>query len=119
MSRTARQIAESYWEAEMRHDIEGVLSHYHPSAEFIPNGKRLVGHAEISTFYEDLGGKFPGLEVEIVREVGEGDTVALEWRAVLTDAAGNAKHLFGVNIVSIEDGLFRRVTAYFDVSALQ
>jgi limonene-1,2-epoxide hydrolase len=114
----ARQVAESYWAAEIERDVEKVLLHYHADAVFVPNGRRLVGHDEIRTSYEDSCQRFPVLEVTIARETPAADTTVLEWQAAVTDHQGRRVPFSGVNLVSVEQGRFREVRAYFDASAL-
>jgi ketosteroid isomerase-like protein len=113
-----REVAESYWAAEVERDVDKVLAHYHSDAVFVPNGQRLVGHAEIRTFYEDSCRRFPILEVEIARETPGGDTTALEWQAALTDHQGRRVPFSGLNLIEVKQGRFREVRAYFDTSAL-
>ncbi len=101
---TPREVGESYWRAEERRDVEGVLSHFHTDATFHPVTGPLVGHAQIRTFYDGMGDDFPGLEVTVVRE----------WEAVLIDRAGKRFPINGVNLVRIRDGKFTHVRAYYD-----
>jgi ketosteroid isomerase-like protein len=114
MPEQPREVAESYWRAEERRDVEAVLSHFHDDAVFHPVTGRLVGHEEIRTFYEGMGDTFPGLEVTIVNEISSGDEAALEWEAVLTDHDGKRFPIRGVNVVRVRDGKFEHVTAYYD-----
>jgi ketosteroid isomerase-like protein len=111
---TPREVGESYWRAEARRDIEGVLSHFHPDAVFHPVAGPLVGHDQIRTFYEGMGDDFPGLEVTVVRDITSGDEAALEWAAVLIDRDGNRFPIYGVNLVKVKDGKFTHVRAFFD-----
>jgi len=111
---TPREVGESYWRAEARRDVEGVLSHFHSDAVFHPVTGHLVGHDQIRTFYEGMGDDFPGLEVTVVRDITSGDEAALEWAAVLIDPAGNRFPIYGVNLVRIRDGKFTHVRAYYD-----
>ena len=115
---SARDVAWSYWQAEIERNVEKILAHYHPDAVFVPNGNRLSGHAEIRTFYEESCRLYPVLEVDIVRESGDRGLAALEWSAAVTDHAGNRLPFVGVNLVTTEDGRFREVRAYFDTSVL-
>lgn len=117
MTRSPREVAESYWRAECRRDIEAVLSHFHEDAEFRPAGQVLRGHHEIRTFYEDSCARFPGLENTIVHGIESGDEGAFEWEAVLIDHRGGRLPLAGVNVVRVEDGKFRSVHAYFDTAS--
>ena len=119
MAKTAREIAESYWKAECERDTQKVLAHYNLDATFCPPGQKLVGHAEIATFYDASGKDFPGLEVEIVNDFTVGDQSALEWKATLTSVAGEKFTILGVNIIKIRDEKFEWVHAYFDPSVLQ
>jgi ketosteroid isomerase-like protein len=111
---TPRAIAESYWTAECAHDIPAILSHYHDDAVFMPPGARLVGHDQIRTFYEESFRRFVGLDVTITHELSAGDQAAIEWKAVLTDAAGKNYDLFGINVIKVRSGKFEEVRCYFD-----
>ena len=111
---TPREVGESYWRAEARRDVEGVLSHFHSDATFHPVTGPLVGHDQIRTFYDGMGDDFPGLEVTVVRDITAGDEAALEWAAVLIDRAGKRFPIYGVNLVRIRDGKFTHVRAYYD-----
>jgi len=104
--KTPREIAESYWKAECARDTKAVLEHYH------------VGHDQISTFYDASGEAFPGLKVDILHEVRNGDESCIEWYATLTDKQGNVFNIPGVNVIKIRDGKFESVHAYFDPTVL-
>ncbi|HEX4394529.1 MAG TPA: nuclear transport factor 2 family protein [Mycobacterium sp.] len=114
MSRTPREVSESYWRAEESRSVEAVLAHFHEDAIFYPVTGSLSGHAEIRTFYEGMGDTFPGLEVTILHEVRSGDEAALEWEATLTDRHGKTYPIRGVNVVRVRGDKFEHVTAYFD-----
>jgi ketosteroid isomerase-like protein len=114
MTSRPRSIAEAYWRAEESRDVQRVLSTFHEDAVFHPVAGPLTGHTEIATFYAGMGDTFPGLRVEIVHEVSNGDEAALEWEATLTDHAGIDYPIRGVNIVRVRDGKIAHMTAYFD-----
>jgi ketosteroid isomerase-like protein len=112
--RTPREISESYWAAECRRDIDGVMAHYHPDATYeAPDGLRR-GESEIRAAYEDSARLYPGLEVSIVREFPLGDRAALEFDAVLVDPKGGRHRIRGVNVVHVRDGRFVSVRSYED-----
>jgi ketosteroid isomerase-like protein len=113
-SASPRTVAESYWRAEERRDVEAVLDHFHEDAVFRPASGPLVGHAQIRTFYDSMGDTFPGLRVAIVHEIRAGNEAALEWEATLIDRDGVEYPIRGVNLVRVRDGKFEQVTAYFD-----
>lgn len=113
--RTPREVSESYWAAECRRDIDGVMAHYHAEATYEgPDGLRR-GHAEVRRAYEDSARDYPGLEVRIVREfLGSQDSSALEFDAVLINPAGERFRVRGVNVVVVRDGKFVSVRSYED-----
>ena len=112
---TPREVSESYWAAECRRDIEGVLAHYHPDATYEDAGGLRRGHAAIRASYERSASDYPGLEVRIVREFTAGpDDSALEFDAVLVDPDGGRHRFRGVNVVSVRDGRFVSVRSYED-----
>ncbi len=118
--KTPREIAESYWRAECARDLATVLEHYHPEAVvYPPSGPPLRGREQIATFYVDEMRDYPGLEVDIVHEIGSGDEAALEWEAVLTDHEGVRHPFRGVNIVRTSEGMLKAVRAYFDPAAIE
>lgn len=113
-----RDVAQSYWKAECARDLEGVLENYHEDAVFVTPDGALVGHAEISGFYKATFERFPGLRLEIVHEISNGNQGSLEWEAALIDGAGNVFPLRGVNNIRIRDGKFEEVRTYFDPTLL-
>jgi len=110
----ARDLQASAWDAECRHDLDGLLSHFLPDATFHASGQAAVkGHAAIRTLTEDFYRSFPELEVEILAEYGDGQTSAvIEFRARLKDPDGNRFALQGVNLVEILKGKFKTVRSY-------
>ncbi len=115
-----REVAESYWAAECRRDLEAVLDHYHEDAVVHPpSGTPLVGREQIATFYVDEMEEYPGLEVQIVHEVSNGAEASLEWEAVLIDHDGRRHRLRGVNVVRVREGRFEWARAYFDPAMVE
>lgn len=115
---TPRQVAESYWQAEARRDLDAVMEHFHPDAVLeVPDGK-LMGRATIRTFYEPMFEQYPNLEIRIARDITNGEWAALEYDAVLIDADGGRTPLQGCNIVRVVNGQFTYLRGYFDPSQL-
>jgi ketosteroid isomerase-like protein len=113
--RTPREVSESYWAAECRRDVDGVMAHYHPDATYQDAGGLLRGHAEIRQFYETSARDYPGLEVTILREFqGSTDASALEVHAVLIDHEGRRFEIRGLNVMTVHDGKFTSVRCYED-----
>lgn len=112
-----REIAESYWRAEMRRDLQGILEHYAEDAELlVPQLGSLVGHDAIRKFYEPSIAHYPALVVEIRRSVEDGPIAAIEWSSVHTDVEGNTYPCLGVNVIEVSDGRFKTVHVYYDPS---
>jgi ketosteroid isomerase-like protein len=120
--RTPREVSESYWAAECRRDIDGVMEHYHPDATYEDSGGLRRGHPEVRVAYEESARAYPGLEVTIVQEYsgsGSTDRSALEFEAVLIDAEDRRYRVRGVNVVAVRDGKFVSVRSYEDAPALE
>lgn len=110
----ARDLQASVWDAECRHDMDGLLSYFAPDATFHAGGKPIMkGHDGIREMTEDFLREFPELEVDILSEWGDGETSAVfEFRARMKDTDGNPFALQGVNLVEIKDGKFTTVRSY-------
>ena len=110
-----REVSESYWAAECRRDIDGVMAHYHPDASYEDAGGLRRGQAEIRKAYEESAHAYPGLAVTIVREYVAGpDRSGLEFDAILIDPEGHRFRVRGVNVVVVRDGKFVSVRSYED-----
>ena len=111
---TASELQASAWDAEVRHDFDALLDHFLPNATFHASGSQEKrGHAAIRELTQDFCRRYPGLEVEFLREYGNGETsAAFEFRATITDAQGVRSVLQGVNLVEIENGKFKAVRSY-------
>lgn len=117
---TPHDVSESYWAAESRRDIDGVMTHYHPDATYEDAGGLRRGHAQIRRAYEDSAAAYPGLEVRILREfVASPASSGLEFYAVLIDHEGHRFRVRGVNVVTVRDGKFVSVRSYEDPPSLE
>jgi predicted ester cyclase len=110
---TAEQISRAYWQAEMLHDIEKVMSFFSPNTTFTAPGVALKG-AEIRSFYAESFKAFPKLEHTVKRVMGNDRLACLEWVATLTDTQGRRRTFSGVNIAEVDGDKFISITAYFD-----
>ena len=114
---TPREVSESYWEAECRRDLEGVVSHYHPDGVHESPGVVAHGHDAIRRMFVENMAEYPGLEVTIVQEFPRGDWSAIEFDAYLIDHDGGRHRVRGVNVVQVRDGKFVSVRSYEDAPA--
>ena len=110
----ARALQESAWDAECRHDLEGLLDHFQPDATFYAYGQPPQrGHDAIRRLTEDFYRSFPELAIDVLGEWTNGESsAAFEFRAHLKDPDGQRFTLQGVILVDIEDGKFRTVRYY-------
>jgi ketosteroid isomerase-like protein len=114
---TVRSLAESYWAAEERRDVDAVMEHYHPDASYQDAGGRRQGARDIRDFYAGSVADYPSLRVDILREFAAAEGAALEFHAVLTDPAGRDWVIRGVNVFQVADGRFTSVRSYEDPPA--
>jgi predicted ester cyclase len=110
---TAEEISRAYWQAEMAHDVDKVMSFYRPDATFIAPGVSLKG-TEIRDFYVESFKAFPKLEHTVKRVMGNDKLACLEWAATLTDHEGRRRSFTGVNLAEVDGERFISVRAYFD-----
>jgi len=113
--RTPREVSESYWAAECRRDIDGVMAHYQPDATYQDGAGLLVGEAAIRGYYEASIADYPGLEVTILREFPRSpDTSAFEVHAVLIDHEGRRFVIEGLIAITVRDGRMASIRCYED-----
>jgi putative intracellular protease/amidase/ketosteroid isomerase-like protein len=109
-----RDVTESYFDAENRRDLEGVLAHFAHDVTFIgPDGRRIESAAALRRFYAENMAALPQLHVELVDEVRDGDRAAVEWVARGRNGAGQAVSMRGTNVISVRDGQFGYLNAYW------
>ena len=110
-----REVAESYWAAECRRDVDGVMTHYHEDATYQDGAGLLRGQAAIRQYYEASARDYPGLEVEILREYpASPDTSAFEVDAVLTDHQGARFRIQGLISITVREGKMASIRCYED-----
>ena len=110
-------VMRSYWGAECRRDLDGVLEHYAPDALLRDPAGVYRGRAEIARYYQDSMREYPGLEVTIVDEVTAGSRGAFEFEAKLTGADGSGVLVRGLSLVSVREGLIESMHCYEDAPA--
>lgn len=115
---TMRSLAEAYWAAEERRDVDAIMAHYHPDASYQDAGGLRQGEEEIRAFYASSVETYPELQVDIVGEYTAADGGALVFAAILTDQAGRDWVIRGVNVFLVADGRFTSVRSYEDPPAL-
>jgi uncharacterized protein (TIGR02246 family) len=113
-STSAQALTASYFAAEGRRDLTGVLEHFSADVRFVdPRGAVLVGRDAIEPFYVQNMAAIPTLRVELVDAVEQGDRAALAWLAQGTDRHGATVRMRGTNIVTVRDGRFAEFHAFW------
>jgi hypothetical protein len=97
---TIRALAEAYWAAEERRDVDAVMALYEPDATYQDDDGRRQGTVQLRAFYEASARSFPWLRVNVLREFPSpgGDATAIEFDALLQDHEGQAWRILGVNV---------------------
>ncbi len=117
-ARTIRELAESYWAAEERRDIDAIVAHYHADASYQDGGGARHGIAAIRAFYQGSAADYPVIRVAILDDHPVEGGSAVEFRAVLTDPEGRDWIIEGVNLFRVRDGRFTSVRSYEDAPRL-
>lgn len=115
---TVRELAEAYWAAEERRDIDAVIALYHDEAVYQDAGGRVEGTAALRTWYERSATDYPRLRVDILGEYPGGGGSAIEFEASLWDRDGRRWVIRGMNVFGVSDGRLTSVRSYEDPPAL-
>lgn len=117
-ARTIRQLAESYWAAEERRDVDAIVAHYHDDATYQDGGGRWSGVDAIRAFYRSSVAAYPEIRVSLLDDFPAAAGCAVEFHAVLRDRDGRSWVIRGVNLFRVHDGRFTSVRSYEDAPTL-
>jgi putative intracellular protease/amidase len=107
-------VTVSYFAAEHRRDLDGIMAHFAPAVRFVtPAGAVLDGTDAVRDFYAANLQALPTLRVDLVDDVSAGPRAALTWRAEGTTTDGATVAMHGSNIVTVEAGVFTDFRAYW------
>jgi predicted ester cyclase len=122
-TRTAAEVARSYFEAIAAHDIDAMMEHWEPGGIGYLHGVRnLRAPEDYREWFGNLFRALPDYRFEILDLVAEGGKAAVRWRAEGT-FDGSAKlegfaptggriTMEGCDLLTIRDGLIRENRAY-------
>src|SRR3954447_6639526 len=120
----AAQVAESYFDAIARHDVDAIASHYNPDVVVDMLGQGIMrGPDEMRAFFESLFAAVPDAQMTAERIVGDDEVAFVQWRLRGTfsgsplfgiDATGSWIEQRGCDVVEVAEGLITRNTAYQD-----
>ena len=107
------QLINRYFDAFNRHDIEGVMACFHDEAVLVgPNGKRLVGRAEVRRSYETEFALFPDAHCELrVCTGNSGRGVAESFFSGTRSGRGRIEAI-GAEVMEILDGKIKEIRDY-------
>ena len=109
-----REVTESYFAAENRRDLAGILCHFAEDVRFItPDGQVLEGRKAIEPFYAANAAAIPTLHVTVVDALSVGDRGTMEWRAEGRAHDGETVRMRGANVVTVNNGCFTEFHAYW------
>ena len=120
----ATDVAQSYFDAIARHDLDALASHYSPEVVVDMLGQGIFrGPDEMRAFFQSLFGAVPDAEMIVERLVANGDVAFVQWRLrgnftgtplFGTDATGGWIEQRGCDVIEVTEGLISRNTAYQD-----
>jgi len=107
------QLIKRYFDAFNQHDIEGVMACFHDEAVLVgPNGKRLVGRAEVRRSYETEFALFPDAHCELRVCTGNSGRVVAESYFTGTRAEQKRIEAIGAEVMEMVDGKIKEIRDY-------
>jgi steroid delta-isomerase-like uncharacterized protein len=123
-SKTAEQVARSYFEALGARDVDAALAHWRADGiEDVTPLRVYRGTDEIRGFLAALTGSVPDMETTVTRLTATERVAAVEWRIAGTfsgepfegiDPTGSHVELRGVDVLEVEGEEIVANTVYYD-----
>jgi predicted ester cyclase len=125
--RTAEETALAAFNAFAAHDVEALLSNWHPEGiqDWVPVGI-FRGHAEMRELFTGVFAAMPDAEATIESHVADERRCVIQWRLrgihggaafMGIEPTGREIRLRSVDIMEVEEGLVVRNTVYYDGAA--
>jgi steroid delta-isomerase-like uncharacterized protein len=125
--RSTEETAVAAFEAFIAHDLEALLSNWHPEGiqDWVALGI-FRGHDEIRELFTGVFAAMPNGKTTIENTVADERRCVIEWRLRGThdgapfmgiEPTGREVELRGVDVMEVEDGLVVRNTVYYDGAA--
>jgi predicted SnoaL-like aldol condensation-catalyzing enzyme len=114
---SAMRIVIAFNGAFNRHDLVAMMQlidddckveHFEPA----PDGAVYQGKEAVSRFWRDQFDQKPGAGVEIEDVFGHGDRCIMCWRLRWKSADGRARHVRGLDLFRVRDGLILEILSY-------
>lgn len=107
------QLIKRYFDAFNRHDLEAVVACFHDEAVLVgPNGKRLVGIAEVRRSYETEFALFPDAHCELRLCTGNSGRGVAESYFTGTRSERTRIEAIGAEVMEIADGKIKEIRDY-------
>ncbi|HLY49372.1 MAG TPA: ester cyclase [Solirubrobacteraceae bacterium] len=118
-------VTRRYFEALARHDLEAATAHWSPGGiDRIAGQEGLIAPAGVKEYFTGLFRAFPDFRFEILDIIGDGERIAVRWRAQATFAGpgqfqgfepnGAQVEIEGCDVLTVRDGLIQHNDGYFD-----
>lgn len=111
----------AFHQALNRRDLTGMLRlisddcHFESAAP-PPDGTSYAGKEAIRGFWEECLRQFPTGRLEVEEMIGFGNQCVVRWIYEWTNAAGEKRHLRGVDLVRVRNGLICEQRSYAKTS---
>jgi ketosteroid isomerase-like protein len=107
------QLIKRYFDAFNRHDLEGVVACFHNEAVLVsPNGKRVVGIAEVRRSYETEFALFHDAHCDLRVCTGNSGRGVAESYFTGTRSRETRIQAIGAEVMEIEDGKIKEIRDY-------
>ena len=107
------QLIQRYFDAFNRHDLEAVVACFHAEAVLVsPNGRRLVGIAEVRRSYETEFARLPDIHCELRLCTGNGGRGVAESFVTGTKSNQTRIEALGAEVMEIIDGKIKEIRDY-------
>ena len=107
------ELIKRYFDAFNRHDLEAVVACFHDEAVLVgPNGKRLVGLAEVRRSYETQFALFPDAHCELRVCTGNSGRGVAESFFSGTHGRHGKIEAIGAEVMEIRDGKIKEIRDY-------
>lgn len=114
---SAIRLVLKFNEAFNRHDVAGVMQLMSDDCIFenaapAPDGAVYSGKEAVTQFWQDLFRESPQAHIEIEQILGFGMRCIMRWRYEWVDVAGEKRHVRGVDLFQVSNGLICEQLSY-------
>jgi len=114
---SATRLVLAFNEAFNRHDVAGMMQLMSDDCVFehtgpAPDGALYSGKEAVTQFWQDFFRESPQAHIEIEEIFGLGMRCVMRWRYVWKEAAGDKRHIRGVDVFKLKDGLICEQFSY-------